>query len=163
MRPNKNHQSMFLRIIKVPVRALCRARDLYVRSMGSCAASIGHGNVGCPGGHYDALPRSFSMGSGRLDDTDDFKELLRAASMKSLGSDRIDLDTLLKGSKLDKPGSTMSKSCSVGMGRIDEEKASEFGEEGSYEDSLKPAELNTYARRSRSYADAASRSSTAVF
>lgn len=147
---------MFLRIVKAPIRALCRARDLYVRSMGSCASTVSYGNVGGPGGNHDALPRSFSVGSSRLEDTDDFRELLRAASMKSLGSDP--LEALLKELKSDKnPASKMSKSCSVGMGRIDEEKASEFGEEGNYEEEVKPKEINLYARRSRSYADAASR------
>lgn len=155
MRPTKNQQSMFLRIVKAPVRALCRARDLYVRSMGSCASTVGYGNVGNPGGQHAPLPRSFSAVSARLDDSDDFRELLRAASMKSLGNDP--LEALLKELKSAKPVSKMSKSCSVGMGRIDEEGACEFGQEGSREEVPKTAELNLYARRSRSYADAANR------
>lgn len=75
--------------------------------------------------------------------------------MKSLGNDP--LEALLKELKSAKPVSKMSKSCSVGMGRIDEEGACEFGEEGSREEVPKTAELNLYARRSRSYADAANR------
>ncbi|KAK4745646.1 hypothetical protein SAY87_011958 [Trapa incisa] len=152
MRPTKSHQSMFVRFVKAPVRALSRARDFYVRSMGSCASTGGYGSAGNP------LPRSFSSaGSARLDDSDDFRELLRAASMKSLGNDP--LEALLKELKsAPKPtASKMSKSCSVSMGRIDEEKACEFAEEGSHDQDPKPKEPNMYTRRSRSYAGAGNR------
>ncbi|KAK4770965.1 hypothetical protein SAY87_031497 [Trapa incisa] len=155
MRPTKSHQSLLVRIVKAPMRALGRARDFYVRSMGSCASSGGYGSAGNP------LPRSFSSaGSARLDTSDDFMELLRAASMKSLGNDPLEalLKELKSAPNAKAPASKMSKSCSVGMGRIDEENASEFTEDGGHDQDPKPKELNMYARRSRSYADAGIRS-----
>ncbi|KAI3409040.1 uncharacterized protein J3R85_019836 [Psidium guajava] len=131
--------------LAAPIRALSRARDLYVRSLLSCASAVGQGHVACPGGQLEPLPRSFSVGSSRLDGDDDFRELVRAASAKGLGYSEEDLDAALRQIRKDRRGvgqgaRVLPKSCSVGMGRIEEEREYDVREE------------RESVKRSRSYA-----------
>ncbi|XP_030443865.2 uncharacterized protein LOC115666240 [Syzygium oleosum] len=117
-------------LLAAPLRALSRARDLYVRSLLSCASAVGHGYVACPGGQHAPLPRSFSACSSRSDGggrdgdgvDDDFRELVRAASARTLGYRAEDLDAVVRQIRRSRSGvRVMPKSCSVGMGRIEEE------------------------------------------
>ncbi|KAJ7958281.1 3-isopropylmalate dehydratase large subunit like [Quillaja saponaria] len=120
-------QNKFVRIITIPIKALCKARDFYVRSMTGCAGSMSFGSMD-PAAHFgSALPRSFSGSSSMSNDNDDFRELVRAASACSFGN-RIDMDMILKQQVISNKG--LPKSCSVGMSRIDEDKACDFGEDG---------------------------------
>ncbi|CAD5176531.1 unnamed protein product [Musa acuminata subsp. burmannicoides] len=108
----------FGRCMKAPVRALCRARDLYVRSMNSCAGRMEYGPpLGCP--HFEDLPRSYGLQSAG---DEDLRELMRAAS-RSLG-------TL--------PPPAVPRSQSVAVGRIDEDKPCDFGEVAVGADLLLP-------------------------
>ncbi|KAG6425121.1 hypothetical protein SASPL_115545 [Salvia splendens] len=127
-------QSLFVFIITTPYRALCKARDFYVKSMLNCANSnaIGLQSSVQPG---PALPRSFSatMSSSRSrrDDDVDYRELVRAASARTIGG-RVDLDAYVKQERKAKPGrrALPSRSASVAMGRIDEERPTGyFGED----------------------------------
>ncbi|KAK9270504.1 hypothetical protein L1049_026084 [Liquidambar formosana] len=130
MRGKTHNQNRFVRIITMPFRVLGKARDFYVRSVTNCAHTVSYGNtIGCPGD----LPRSFSVCSSRTNNSEDFRELVRAASTSTL-VDRIGMDMLLQqhmreaaamGSKVVVP-----RSCSVGMGKIDEDKpCCDFGED----------------------------------
>ncbi|XP_030528643.1 uncharacterized protein LOC115739601 [Rhodamnia argentea] len=140
--------SLLRHFLGAPLRALSRARDLYVRSLLSCASAVGSGHVACPGGQLEPLPRSFSVGSSRLDGDDDFRELVRAASAKGgLGYSAEDLDAALRQIRKNRPAvgqgaRVLPKSCSVGMGRIEEERECDVGDEKERES----------VRRSRSYA-----------
>ncbi|KAG6422049.1 hypothetical protein SASPL_118610 [Salvia splendens] len=126
-------QSLFVFIITTPYRALCKARDFYVKSMLNCANSnaIGLHSSVQPG---PALPRSFSAtisSRSRRDDDADYRELVRAASARTIGS-RVDLDAYVKQERKAKPGprALPSRSASVAMGRIDEERPTGyFGED----------------------------------
>ncbi|KAF8030987.1 hypothetical protein BT93_D0236 [Corymbia citriodora subsp. variegata] len=107
--------------LAAPLRALSRARDLYVRSILSCASAVGQGHVTCPGGQHAPLPRSFSVASSRLDGggdpdgyDDDFRELVRAASARTLGYNAEDLDAVLRQIRKNRPGPgprVLPKSC----------------------------------------------------
>ncbi|KAF7847450.1 hypothetical protein BT93_L2956 [Corymbia citriodora subsp. variegata] len=142
--------------LAAPLRALSRARDLYVRSILSCASAVGQGHVTCPGGQHAPLPRSFSVASSRLDGggdpdgyDDDFRELVRAASARTLGYNAEDLDAVLRQIRKNRPGPgprVLPKSCSVGMGRIEEERECDVGGEKEKEKEKESV------RRSRSYA-----------
>uniref|UniRef100_A0A7N0R9X6 Uncharacterized protein n=1 Tax=Kalanchoe fedtschenkoi TaxID=63787 RepID=A0A7N0R9X6_KALFE len=111
-------RSKLARLIKLPIRALCRARDYYVRRMVDC------GQVSrFPGAHGvgPGLPRSFSVaGSTAPEDhrSEDFRELVRAASVRTLAGGVARAGRLAR-----------SASVGVGMGRIDEEKGFEDGDE----------------------------------
>lgn len=175
----KSNQNRFLRIISIPLRALGKARDLYVRSMtnyadrGSC---YGGKVMGLPPSNYGAnLPRSFSATSSRSNDSEDFRELLRAASTRTLAeTTKADLSLYIQQEMMlrrKQPsrgaaaaavfgGGGMQKmmpprSCSVGMSRIDEEKpCSAFEEEEEEEEDYnqnKKQKKSVYPR-SRSYA-----------
>ncbi|KAF2324249.1 hypothetical protein GH714_011123 [Hevea brasiliensis] len=94
--------------------------------MTGCAARATPGHsMSKPNGQ---LPKSYSMGSSISNDNDDYMELIRAASVRSLGH-KNEIDMLLQQMKQESMSSKqLPKSCSVGMGfmgRIDEEKPSD--------------------------------------
>ncbi|XP_073020887.1 uncharacterized protein [Primulina eburnea] len=95
MKTKESQENRFLRIITIPVRALAKVRDLYVKSMTRYADKISYSNVimGLP--QVSGLPKSFSVNSaGSLHD-EDFRELVRAASARSIPS-RVDMDMYIK-------------------------------------------------------------------
>ncbi|KAK3021913.1 hypothetical protein RJ639_045207 [Escallonia herrerae] len=112
------------------MRVLSKARDFYIRSMSECAGQVGFGasmGMGCPTPHISSLPRSFSVGSTSSSYDQDFRELVRAASTRSLGG-KVDLEFRQRQS----PASGVNvvpRSQSVAVGRIDEDKPCEFGED----------------------------------
>lgn len=146
MRTKGYHQNKFVRFITLPIRILVKTKDFYVRSMTSCAQGVG---VGQAMGGGVALPKSFSVNSSRCNEGDDLSELIRAASART-SVDGIDVEMILKqqaaqtttvaGSK------GLPKSCSVGMGRIDEDTPCDFEEAGA------GAKADLIYPRSRSYA-----------
>ncbi|MBA0623676.1 hypothetical protein Godav_009125 [Gossypium davidsonii] len=151
MRSKGHSHNKFMRFITVPFKALVKARDLYVRSLTTCASrvSYGHGSGGCSA-QYSGLPRSFSSAmSATCNDNEDLRELIRAASVTSLGH-RKEMEMLLKQQLRVQMGSkTLPKSCSVEMGRIDEEKPCEFEENDASAAAVVNKKNNP---RSRSYA-----------
>lgn len=98
------------RCVRLPFRALVRARDLYVSRMAACAGAGGRGPVGLV-----AVPRSQSHGfyhrSAAAGESDEVAELIRAAS------------------RAPRPAAAGvgPRSRSVAIGRIDEDRPCEFG------------------------------------
>ncbi|KAE8679911.1 Calcium-transporting ATPase 3 family protein [Hibiscus syriacus] len=128
---SKGHiQNKFLRFITIPFRALGKARDLYVKSLTSCAASVSFGQGGGDyAGQYPGLPRSFSASSAASSrDDEDLRDLIRAASVRSLGHKNEVEMFLQEQLKQMRAAKRLPKSSSVGMGRIDEDKPFEFQE-----------------------------------
>ncbi|KAL3526905.1 hypothetical protein ACH5RR_011561 [Cinchona calisaya] len=131
-------EGKFARCIKAPIRILSRARDLYVKSMSDCAANVGtYGSMslmGCPTPQVStSLPRIFSAGSSASSNTDGCSELMRLASTRNLGK-KIELETLRQQqSRIQSPTSggvnVVPRNHTVAIGRIDEDKACEFGED----------------------------------
>nr|AFK39444.1 unknown [Lotus japonicus] len=140
MRSKGQSQSMFMKIMASPFRALGRARDAYVRSITTCGQSVSYGNPMDPAGRFSSLSRSQSVATSRSGDGDDYAELLRAASARTMVG-RIDMDLILKQQQLQQQqqhryhtegpkGSKLPKSSSVGMGGIDEETPYDTSEGG---------------------------------
>ncbi|XP_052188504.1 uncharacterized protein LOC127798903 [Diospyros lotus] len=136
MRAKENGQSRFLRLITLPIRALGKARDFYVRSMTDYAGKLTHGNYasGPTAGQLSSLPKSFSVSSSRSNENDDFRELIRAASTRSTLGNRVDVNDMelymQQHGQVRRPAAdAVPRSRSVAMGRIDEEKSCDFGEE----------------------------------
>ncbi|XP_039023972.1 uncharacterized protein LOC120156785, partial [Hibiscus syriacus] len=77
-------------------------------------------------GQYAGLPRSFSVSSAASSENDDLKELIRAASVRSLGHMK-EVEMLFQQQR-SRVQMGLPKSCSVAMGRIDEENPCEFEE-----------------------------------
>ncbi|KDP41598.1 hypothetical protein JCGZ_16005 [Jatropha curcas] len=150
MRAKGHNQSKFMKIVTIPIKVLGKARDLYVNSMSSCAARTSYSHcTSLPNGN---LLKSYSMGSSMSNDNDDYRELIRAASVRSLGH-KNEIDMVLQQMKQASTKQQLPKSCSVGMGfmgRIDEEKPG-MEEEGSVDGSKKGTKADLYPR-SRSYA-----------
>lgn len=143
-------QSKLSKFIKSPIRILIKARDIYIKSMSECSDRLGYGTVmGCPTGQVvNTLPKSFSVNSTKSSShDDDYRELLRAASTRGLNS-RVQLDVLQRQQSRKSLNTTaathMPRSHSVGIGRIDEEKACEFEDDFKVRTDVFP--------RSRSYA-----------
>ncbi|KAL6993869.1 hypothetical protein U1Q18_011981, partial [Sarracenia purpurea var. burkii] len=136
------------RFLKAPIRVLIKARDLYVQSITQCAGRVEYGGVmGGPAVQVSSsLPKSFSVNSSKPRQDDDFRELIRAASVRGL-SNRVQLE-LLRQQKSPAAATgvdVVPRSMSVGIGRIDEDKPCEF-EEDDFK--VNPAALP----RSKSYA-----------
>lgn len=149
----KHNQSKFMRIIRMPFRVLGKARDFYVRSLTEYAARGNYGNgMTFQGGSFPSLPKSFSVGASRCNDGEDYSELIRAASMRSMGH-RNEVDLLIHQHLMQSAANRSKefpKSSSVGMrfmGRIEEEKSCDL------EDSVdgKKSDYNKFPR-SRSVA-----------
>ncbi|KAM1502524.1 hypothetical protein TB2_027027 [Malus domestica] len=149
-KPSK--ESRLTKFMKAPLRVLIKARDFYIMSMTECSGQFDYGTaMGCPGAQVPStLPRSFSTSSTRSStaDNEDYRELTRAASARSLRN-KIEFDLARKAQLPRQPPvagvpNAMSRSRSVGIGRIDEDKACEFEEEVQFKRDVYP--------RSRSYA-----------
>ncbi|KAK6798304.1 hypothetical protein RDI58_006006 [Solanum bulbocastanum] len=128
MNTNKgNKESRIKRCIKAPIRVLIKARDCYVHSLMDCSGKIGYGSVmGVP--QISALPRSFSVNSSVSSSRDeDFRELVRIASRKSLVN-KIETE-LLRQKSIAKNVDLVPRSRSVAIGRIDEDKPCDFGDD----------------------------------
>ncbi|EOA33874.1 hypothetical protein CARUB_v10021366mg [Capsella rubella] len=172
-------QNRFLRIITMPLKVLCKARDLYMRSITGCAArthyssAVDAASVPFPRSRSTSSAFSSSAASSRRRSSDytfddDYSELLRAASARSLGhKNEIDMiihqqlqqQQLRQKQQLEnrvavgavavavtgKGGLPKSSSVGITMARIDEE---EEEEEGSFK---KGSEILLYPR-SRSHA-----------
>ncbi|OMO56437.1 hypothetical protein CCACVL1_26550 [Corchorus capsularis] len=147
-------ESKISRILKAPIRILIKARDFYIKSMTEYSDMLGHGTVlGCPTGQVSTLPRSYSTSSVKSSHgDDDLRELIRAASTRSLGN-KIQLDLQRQqaaAAARQSPNKTtggpdnMPRSRSVGIGRIDEDKPCDFEEDVKVKTNVFP--------RSRSYA-----------
>ncbi|CAH8306130.1 unnamed protein product [Eruca vesicaria subsp. sativa] len=170
MRKEGQNKNRFFRIITMPLKVLGKARDLYMRSITGCAARTHYSSadsVSIP------FPRSRSTSSAFSSTTssrrmssdfkfdDDYSELVRAASVRSLGhKNEIDMirhqqrqlqqlqeNRVVVGAVAAAKGG-LPKSSSVGMpmARIDEENE----EEGSLKNQKKGSDF--LYPRSRSYA-----------
>lgn len=130
--------------MKAPLRFLKKARDMYVQGMIHCSAQLSNVDaaMGCPTAHPSMLPRSFSVGSATRSaaSDDDFKELIRAASLRTYG-------TAFDFGEAAAMKMKMPRSRSVGIGRIDEDKPCEFGDDEAIKVRPRP---NVYPR-SKSY------------
>lgn len=127
--------------ILMPIRALNRAKNFYVKNMESCAGRFGHadGMASGPSAAPVSLSNSYSINDEEL------RRLLRTVSTKNSG---VNLYTNSAGKAAGYGGGMGMRSYSVGLGkigRIDENKPCDFMED---EDTLR-ADLYS---RNRSYA-----------
>ncbi|KAH7520320.1 uncharacterized protein LOC107425023 [Ziziphus jujuba] len=142
------------RIRKCVVRMLTKLRDSYMQGMAECSGKFDYGAaMACPTVPVANIPRSYSVSSTKSNnyENEDFRELVRAASTKSLrGKVEADLLSKQRNSPLMAGGgvpNNMPRSCSVGfgpIGRIDEDSPCEFQGDFKVKTDLYP--------RSRSYA-----------
>ncbi|XP_074264020.1 uncharacterized protein LOC141586625 [Silene latifolia] len=184
MKTKTANQNKFLKIITMPIKALAKARDFYVRSMNNYADRVYYGPYGASGwagtNYVDAFPRSVSTSSAvRSNESDDYKELVRAASTSTLGN-RVDLGSMLPNNSSTRKVSTSSsqsqspssvmllqqqkgnnmfkgvpRSASVGMAKIEEDKPTEFGET-EHNAATVTKKKSRFFPRSKSYAVAVS-------
>ncbi|KAE8690379.1 FKBP-type peptidyl-prolyl cis-trans isomerase family protein [Hibiscus syriacus] len=151
-----NTQNEFMRFITIPFRALGKAKDLYVKSLTSCAASVSFSQGGGDyAGQYPGFPRSFSASSAasRRDD-EDLKDLIRAASIRSLGHKNEVEMFLQEQLKQMRAAKGLPKSSSVGMGKIDEDQPFEFEEKNEVHrvDNNNKKKQDSLFTRSKTYA-----------
>ncbi|XP_022741293.1 uncharacterized protein LOC111292918 [Durio zibethinus] len=148
MSKKASKESKLSRYLKAPLRFLIKARDFYIKSMTEYSDRIGYGTVmGCPTGQINTVPRSYSVSSTKSGNgDDDLRELVRAASTRSL-SNKVQLDLHRRQQARLSPttgANNMPRSYSVGIGRIDEDKPCDFEEDIKVKTDVFP--------RSKSYA-----------
>ncbi|XP_010273200.1 PREDICTED: uncharacterized protein LOC104608813 [Nelumbo nucifera] len=149
MRNRAKNESKLGRCIKAPFRILCKARDFYVRSMTNCANS--YGNVmGGPAVPISDLPKSFSVNSSRSREDDDLRELIRAASRRSLENHiemelRQQLEQQQQQQQQQQMHGKVPRSFSVGIGRIDEDKPCDFSQDFKVKTDLRYPRSRSYA------------------
>ncbi|KAL0797597.1 hypothetical protein Bca101_052771 [Brassica carinata] len=154
MRKGGQNKNKFLRIISTPFRAL---NKFYVRSITGCVPRTHYSSSVSVSDPFSRSRGSSSASSRRTTDfgiDDDYSELVRAASVRSLGhKNEIDMFIIQekmqqkKQKKLKQGG--LPKSSSVGMSRIDEE---EEVEEGSVNPKKTKKVSDLRYPRSKSYA-----------
>ncbi|KAL0697545.1 hypothetical protein Bca4012_053667 [Brassica carinata] len=152
MRNEGQNKNKFLRIISTPFRAL---NKFYVRSITGCVPRT-HYSSSAFSDPFSRSRSSSSASSRRTSDLgidNDYSELVRAASVRSLGH-KNEIDMFIqeklqqkKQKKLKQEG--LPKSSSVGMSRIDEE---EEVEEGSVNPKKTKKVSDLRYPRSKSYA-----------
>ncbi|XP_048595860.1 uncharacterized protein LOC125577861 [Brassica napus] len=168
MRKRGENKNRFFRIITMPLRVLGKARDLYMRSITGCAARTHYSSadavsVPFPRSRSTSSAFSSTTSSRRMSSDftfdDDYSELVRAASVRSLcHKNEIDMirhqqlqqrqeNRVAVGAVVAAKGG-LPKSSSVGMpmARIDEENE----EEGSLKNQKKGSDF--LYPRSRSHA-----------
>lgn len=111
MSKGSDETSRFGRYLRAPLRAFCRARDMYVRGITGCAGRFQYsGAIGNP---------TFASVPARTSSSDeDLRELIRAASQNRGGS-------LNAGAG----GVVVPRSQSVAIGRIEEDKPYDFDDD----------------------------------
>ncbi|CAK9184134.1 unnamed protein product [Ilex paraguariensis] len=141
-KPARKENTITRRFLKGPIRVLIRAKDFYIQSLWGCAGHVSYGTVVGPMPYVNTtLPRSFSVHSTASND-EDFRELMRIASTRNLGN-KIEMELRQRQSPM-AGANVVPRSQSVAVGRIDEDKPCEFGEEINVKTNVYP--------RSRSYA-----------
>lgn len=134
--------------LKAPFRLLSKAADFYVRSITNCS-----GRVKCGPSlvQLHGLPKSYSSSSSKstiLYTDEDLRELIRAASRRSLrDSGKIQLEIPPDQYGYYSSSSKIARSFTSGIGRIDEDKPCEFGEDVRVD-----GNINALYPRSRSHA-----------
>ena len=118
--------SKWRRYLKSLMRLLSKPKDMYVHAMTTYSSHFPYveATMGFP---TPTLPRSFSVGSttrSRARDNDDLKHLLRSGSVRSSHGDRFESE---RGRNPPAAAARLTRSCSIGIGRIDEDKPCEFG------------------------------------
>ncbi|XP_027178961.1 uncharacterized protein LOC113777927 [Coffea eugenioides] len=126
-------QGKFRTCVTAVTRILTRARDFYINCMNNCASNVGTynsiGGMVYPASHLaPSLPKSFSVRSSALISDDDLAELLRAASTGGLRN-KIELEFLRQQRPPMGGVSVVQRSQTIAIGRIDEEKPCDFGED----------------------------------
>ncbi|XP_076959950.1 uncharacterized protein LOC143636178 [Bidens hawaiensis] len=129
-----NQKKLMMRIITTPYRAICKARDFYIRSITDCANHTNYGGVAAAsfGAPISRTSSTSSFGSNTAA-AEDLRELIRANSTARMGNveiTRADVELYVKQYMMTTKGSRrVPRSASVGMSRIDEDGPVSFADD----------------------------------
>ncbi|KAK4791391.1 hypothetical protein SAY86_031804 [Trapa natans] len=119
--------------LKAPFRLLSKAAELYVRGITDCSGRAGYGPSMA---QLQGLPKSYSSSTSKstiLYTDEDFRELVRAASTRSLcdyGKIQIEIPTSYHhGRYHSRSRGKIARSFTSGIERIDEDRPCEFRED----------------------------------
>ncbi|XP_071714210.1 uncharacterized protein [Rutidosis leptorrhynchoides] len=118
---SKTQKNLIIKILTTPYRAICKAKEFYIRSITDCTNPSNYARpVTNP---LSRTTSASSFGSSAI--SEDLRELIRAnstTSMNDLNISRSDLELYIKQQQNMMMGSRkVPRSVSVGMGRIDED------------------------------------------
>ncbi|XP_031119530.1 uncharacterized protein LOC116022791 [Ipomoea triloba] len=147
MKGGKATQNRFLRFLALPMRCLSRTRDCYINGMNNYAV------VNQPKAP-SRVQRSYSVSSQGSNDSEDYRELLKAASMRGMEG-RIELERLMQqymkqqqaaaAAMAMRSSQRVRRSSSVAMGRIDEESGAGEDDSNHGVDEMKYPRSKSYA------------------
>ncbi|GFZ18831.1 hypothetical protein Acr_27g0005700 [Actinidia rufa] len=109
-----NETKLIVRCTKAAVRFLVKARDMYVEAMLGCSSVGGSIVVGCSTPQFSTLHNNFSVNSLKSCNDQDVRAVQELIPRQQSQT----LDTTV-----------VPRSQNMGMGRIDEEKSCEFGDD----------------------------------
>ncbi|KAI9089074.1 hypothetical protein K1719_029353 [Acacia pycnantha] len=133
--------------MKAPIRLLQKAKHFYIHGITECSGRFPYLDtaMGCPTGQLSAaFPRSFSVASSaRSSSAEDYKDLIKSAASRTYAS-RVDFEV-----PANQPRApvTVPRSRSVVIGRIDEDKPCDFGDDLPVRPNIYPRSKSYAARR----------------
>ncbi|KAE8661560.1 Detected protein of unknown function [Hibiscus syriacus] len=133
----RKKQHILMKIVRLPIRLLSQARDVYIKSMVECAGRTGYGGrVIC---HTlpepSRLPKSFSVGSSTANDGEEYRQLLCTVSkhgidQKTQQQQQPGVHQRTMESSASRVMGTRSYSVGIGkIGMIDEDRPCSFEED----------------------------------
>lgn len=131
-------ETKYARYFKAPIRVLTKARDFYVQTMLDWAARGEYGSARgyCVNAPFYNPPGTLNFGSAKNStQNEDLTELVRAASARNL-SNRVQSEILQRPRHVKLPAASRRSlrwTRSVGIGRIEEDRPCEFGQEVTVE------------------------------
>ncbi|XP_057504518.1 uncharacterized protein LOC130787987 [Actinidia eriantha] len=130
MDKKERKESKISRFFKAPFGVLSKFHDFYINSLTQCAgrAEFGGAMAGPTAQVSSSLPKSFSVSSSKASDDEDLRDLIRAASTRSL-TNKVHLELLRRQQSPVADVEVVPRSQSAVIGRIDEDKSCEFEEE----------------------------------
>ncbi|KAB2050900.1 hypothetical protein ERO13_A12G018801v2 [Gossypium hirsutum] len=134
-----NKRGKLMKTVRLPIRILCKARDMYIKNMVDCSGRLGYGEgIVChTPPEAPRLPKSFSVGSSVANNGEEFRQFLRVTAKHGIDGKVEQKMQQKQHSRVN--GRTMGteaimgrRSYSVGIGkigRIDEDKPCSFEED----------------------------------
>ncbi|XP_054790205.1 uncharacterized protein LOC129295683 [Prosopis cineraria] len=144
---NNAKHGWFTKCMKAPIRLLTKAKHFYIHSITECSGRFPYldAAMGCPTGQLSALPRSFSVSSTRSSSVQDYKDLVKAAAAaRTSPVSRVEFGVP---AKQPAPPARVPRSRSVVIGRIDEDKPCDFGDDLPIRPNIYPRSKSYAARR----------------
>lgn len=147
---------MIVWIFKTPIRALSKAKNFYIKGMTNFSTTYNRPMMIIKDANQPPLPRSFSTTTMVSNNHQPSGDLIRASSTGTIQIGRADMERYMIQQQQQQLSASMKRvprSCSLGMGRIDEDRVSSFRNDNinGSESKLVIKDKDSRLSRNRSY------------